>query len=117
MQVLLSGPLVANKDEFTRAIRKFAEVTNNPDNHRLLSTLKERKIDVLVFEVLNYHQSDLDILLTIKKLYPKIKIILITNDREFTALAFNLGVKDVFKSPVNFGLLNQRIDNLLKKLE
>ena len=101
--------------EFKIALEKSAYVTYNPDNTGLLNVLQNKGVDILVFEALNHKQSNLNILLNIKKLYPEIKIILITNDREFTALAFNLGVKDVFKSPVNFGLLNERIDNLLKQ--
>ena len=107
MQVLLSGSIIANKREFVTSIQKFADVTIIDDNQRLLGVIDQSHVDILVFEVQNNRQNALDILMKIKQRYPDTKIILISNDRAFTALAFNLGVKDVYKSPVNFGLLNE----------
>jgi DNA-binding NtrC family response regulator len=77
--------------------------------------LNNRKIDLILFEVINEYPADIDLIKKIKANFPGIILLLIdgNGNRNLIAKAFENGVKDAFKKPYRYDLIEERVKGLL----
>ena len=113
--VLISGPTIALDPRLGAEIEKNAIVLKNPDNQQIFSILKNRKFELILFEIINDYLADIDLIKKIKTKFPEIIILLIdgNGNRNLIAQAFAFGVKDAFKKPYRYDLIEERIKGLL----
>ena len=113
--VLISGPSIAIDPRLGSEIEKNAIVLKNPDNRQIFSILKNRKVELILFEIVNEHLADIDLIKKIKSKFHGIIILLIdgNGNRNLIAKAFEYGVKDAFKKPYRYDLIEERVKGLL----
>ena len=113
--VLISGPSIAIDPQLGAEIQKSAMVLKNSDNRQILSLLQNRKVELILIEIIDEHISDIDLIQKIKIKFPEIMIVLIDGDgnRNLIAKAFEYGVKDAFRKPYRYDLIEERVKGLL----
>jgi len=113
--VLLSGPAVADDEDLDIGLQNYAVVFKNPDNNRLETISSEKKIDLILLELLDEHPAETEVIKKIKARHPHLEIIVIAgaSDSEMLAKAFECGAKDAFRKPYKTALIVERIAALL----
>ena len=113
--VLISGPTIARDPQLGVEIQKSAMVLKNSDNRQILSILKQRKVELILFEVVNEYLTDIDLIKHIKRKFPDTLILLIdgNGNRNLIATAFEYGAKDAFRKPYRYDLIEERVKGLL----
>jgi PleD family two-component response regulator len=113
--VLISGPTIARDPQMGAEIKKNAVVLKNSDNREIFSILNNRKVELILFEIVNEYLADIDLIKKIKAKFPGIIILLIdgNGNRNLIARAFKNGVKDAFKKPYRYDLIEERVKGLL----
>ena len=113
--VLISGPTIAGDPKLGTEIQKNAIVLKNSDNQQILSILKNQKVELILFEIVNEYLSDIDLIKDIKTKFPEILILLIdgNGNRNLIAKAFQYGAKDAFRKPYKYDLIEERVRVLL----
>jgi PleD family two-component response regulator len=113
--VLISGPTIAGDPQLGAGIQKSAVVLKNSDNQQIVSILKSRKVELILFEIVKENLLDIDLIKNIKSKFPEILILLIdgNGNRNLIATAFEYGVKDAFRKPYRYDLIEERVKGLL----
>ena len=113
--VLISGPTIASDNKLGDEIQKYAVVLTNSDNRQLFSILKEKKIELILFEIVKENLADIEFIREAKSDFPDILIILIDGigNSNLIAKAFQYGVKDAFRKPYKYDLIKERVRVLL----
>ena len=113
--VLISGQTIARDPQLGAEIQKSAVVIKNSDNQEIFSILNNRKVELILFEIVNEHLSNIELIKKIKSSFPEILILLIdgNGNRNLIAKAFENGVKDAFKKPYRYDLIEERVKGLL----
>ncbi|UCE04731.1 MAG: hypothetical protein JSW07_14030 [bacterium] len=113
--VLISGSTIAGDPKLGTEIQKSAIVLKNSDNRQIFSILKNRKVELILFEIIDEYLSDIDLIKDIKTKFPEILILLIdgNGNRNLIGKAFEYGVKDAFKKPYRYDLIEERVKGLL----
>lgn len=113
--VLISGPTIASDQKLGNEIQKYAVVLTNPDNRQLFSILKEEKIELILFEIVKENLADIEFIREAKSNFPDILIILIDGNGNSNLIvkAFQYGVKDAFRKPYKYDLIEERVRVLL----
>jgi PleD family two-component response regulator len=113
--ILISGPTIARDPQLGNEIQKNAIVLKISDNREIFPILKNRKVELILLEIINEYLSDIDLIKNIKSKFPEILIVLIdgNGNRNLIAKAFEYGVKDAFKSPLRYDLIEERVRGLL----
>lgn len=96
-------------------IQKSAIVMKNSDNRDIFSILDNRKVELILFEIVNEHLADIDLIKKLKSKFPGIIILLIdgNGNRNLIAKAFENGAKDAFRKPYRYDLIEERVKALL----
>ena len=113
--VLISGPTIAKDPQMGAEIQKSAVVLKNSDNREIFSILNNRKVELILFEIVDEHFDDIETIKKIKTKFPGIIILLIdgNGNRNLIAKEFENGVKDAFKKPYRYDLIEERVKGLL----
>ena len=113
--VLISGPTIGRDPQLGTEIQKIAIVLKNADNRQIFSILKNQNIALILFEIVNENLTDIDLIKSIKLKFPEILIVLINGNanRKLIAKAFEYGVKDAFRKPYRYDLIEERVKGLL----
>lgn len=114
--ILVSGPTIAKDEELVNKLQSIAVVLKNSQNTKIETILKDQKVDLILFEMLEETASELRLIKKIKTGFPNIAIILINGDREFMAEAFSYGVKDAFRKPYKCSLIAERVNAILQEV-
>ncbi|MFQ5865340.1 MAG: hypothetical protein ACE5IW_08950 [bacterium] len=116
--VIISGPTITLDDELDLELNKYGTTLKCPENDQIEAILETTKVDILLLEITTDSTVDLNIIETINRKFPHIKIILIDaiGNRNILARAFALGAKDAFPISSNRALLLERIQALLRKI-
>lgn len=113
--VLISGPTIAIDPQLGAELKKNAIVLKNSDNHKIFSILNNKEVDLILFEAVNEYLADIDLIRKIKANFPGIIILLIdgNGNRNLIAQGFAFGVKDAFRKPYRYDLIEERVKGLL----
>ncbi|MFQ5865746.1 MAG: hypothetical protein ACE5IW_11010 [bacterium] len=111
--IVISGSTIAMDDELTNELQKCGVVLKNSNNSRIESIIRNRNVDLILFEISQKSGAEVQMIKKIKKGCPNLAIILIDGDRELMAEAFSYGVKDAFRKPYKSSLIVERVNALL----
>jgi len=113
--VLISGPTIAIDQKLELKIQKYAIVLKNSDNQQAFSILNRRKVELILFEIAKGNFFDIEEIKKIKSSFPDILILLINGNgnNNLIAKAFAYGVKDAFRKPYRYDLIEERVKGLL----
>lgn len=113
--ILISGPNIAEDEGLVGELAKCSLVLRNSDYTQIESIIQNKKVDLILIEILNNTFRELELIKNIKHQFPNIPIVLINGNgnRDIIAEAFELGVKDAFRIPYKRTLIVERVNALL----
>ena len=115
--------MVDNNEEFSKGLKEFyntkenVEVYNSFENiDEVLNFVNNNKVDVLITDIILQNSDGFYLIEKIKEIDKEIKIVVASAIFEDSLIkkAFSVGVNYYMIKPVDFNILNDRIEELLK---
>ena len=115
--------IVDNNEEFNKGLKEFyntkenIEVYNSFENiDEVVKFVSDNKVDVLITDIILQNSDGFYLIEQVKKIDKEIKIVVVSAVYEDSLIkkAFSLGVNYYMIKPVDFNILNDRIEEILK---
>ena len=112
--ILISGSSISKDVQLAHELERIADVLKCSENSEIEKILEKSRIDLILFEIENYKKYKIEIIKKVEHLYPNIKIILITSNRDSIANGFESGADDAFRMPYKRELIVERVAAILR---